>query len=303
VLQIRNLRKNTDLIQDIMHHYVRENDPIKLDKAKEDIVHLKDDIDHLCAKHHGTAADLGTSSYRQYLWLRFLSVSNHLSMHLQGLHEFDRICIDKNIDVARNFNNFQLIIDFSGYLYQRKISRQVTRLQINEGFVHAPASVKSQLIDAVFARRKTKSTSKIKAYANSERYLQITSLIASGPVANKRTCKGDHNDLSVLFHNLNKKYFNESLRQPRLIWSSSRAKRRLGYFHPEIQTIAVNQKLDSASIPRLVVEYILYHEMLHQYFGIEHRDGRRYAHTPAFHQAEKRFKGYQEAENLIKLLQ
>jgi len=303
VLQIRNLRKNTDQINIMMHQHVRENDPKKEDAFKSEINRLKDEIERLCQKHHGTAADLGTPSYRQYLWLRFLSSSNHLSIHLQGLKEFDRIIIDKKIDAARNLDHFQLKIDYSGYLYQRKTSHQVTRLLINEGFIRAPAALKTKLVEAAFARHKTSLMSKIKAYTNSAGYLQITGLIAGEPIANKLSCKGNKFDLSSLFQNLNKKYFDEHLRQPRLIWSSSRAKRRLGYYHPEIHTIAINQKFDSTSVPRLLIDYILYHEMLHQFFGIEHRDGRRYAHTPAFHQAEKRFIGYQEAENLIKLQQ
>jgi hypothetical protein len=303
VLQIRNLRKNTDFIHTMIDRSVQENDHEKLNELKGEIFHLKNEIEHLCAKHQGTAADLGTPSYRQYLWLRFLSTSNHLAVHLQGFKEFIQVITDEKINEVGNLANFQLKIDFSGYLYQRKTSHQVTRLLINEGFIHAPVSVKSQLIQAAFARRKTKSISKLKAYTNSEGFLRITELIAGDPIANNLICKGKNVDLSLLFHSLNKRYFNESLKPPRLMWSSARAKRRLGYFHPEIQTIAINQKLDGASIPRLLIEYILYHEMLHQYFGIEHRDGRRYAHTPTFHRAEKRFKGYQEAENLIKLLQ
>lgn len=303
MLQIKNLRKNTDCIHNQMYRCISENEQNTLNDLREVILRSKHEVEHLCAKHHGTAADLGTPSFRQYLWLRFLSTSNHLSVHMQGLEEFIRIITDEKFDGISDLANFELKIDYSGYLYQRKTSRQVTRLLINEGFIQAPASIKSQLIRAAFARRKTTSIVTIKAYANSAGYLQTTESIAGDPIANKLICKGKYIDLSLIFQNLNKRYFDESLTQPRLVWSSARAKRRLGYFHPEIQTIAVNQKLDSDSIPRLLVEYILYHEMLHQYFGIEHRDGRRYAHTSAFHQAEKRFKGYQEAENLIKLLQ
>jgi len=302
VLQIRNLRNQTDLIQEKMLRHVRHPAGIKADDIFDILSNLKGTIDRSCLKHGGSAADLGTPSYRQYLWLRFLCDRKNLAMHMSGLKAFDQL-IEIKAGPAQKNTSTQLKIDYSGYLYKRKTAGGITHLQINEGYIGAPIAIKQKVVDAAFSKRKTKAMQQVKAFANDDAYLTITSRISGQPIANKISCRGKAYDLSVLFHALNLKYFNAQLSQPRLIWSSARAKRRLGYFHPEIQTIAVNQKLDTKRTPRLLVEYILYHEMLHQHFGIEHRNGRRYAHTAVFHQAEKQFMGYQEAENLIKLLQ
>ncbi len=302
MLQIRNLRKQTDLIHARMHRFIRDNSPVQADMIADEIRALKDNVDQLCAKHGGSAADLGTPSFRQYLWLRFLTRREHLQTHLQGLHMVDRIIREQKSGVAHSASTIHLKIDYSGYLYQRKTAQDGTRLLIHEGFIQAPDTVMRQLITAAFAKRKTKTATQVKAFANSGNYLQVTHLVAGEPIASHISCKGSKFHLDAIFQTLNMQYFGEKLPMPRLVWSSARAQRRLGYYHPEIHTIAVNQKLDSNGIPRLLVEYILYHEMLHQQFGIEHRNGRRYAHTAAFHQAEKRFRGYQEAENLIKLL-
>jgi hypothetical protein len=44
----------------------------------------------------------------------------------------------------------------------------------------------------------------------------------------------------------------------------------------------------------------MYHEMLHKKIGLKEVNGRRYAHTQAFRNAEKKFAAYQQAEDFIK---
>ena len=306
MLQIRNIRNQTNQIQENMVNYLhdlsfQENDS-SFSGIRESVLYLKNEIEQLCNQHQGTPADLGTPTFRQYLWLRFLSNAKHLSLHLKALQSFDRMKKHHTSGRKNDLSLLQLRIEYCGYLYQRKTSHGKTALLINEGFINASDSIKQKLISAAYAKRKNKASDAIKSYATSDAYLKMGELIAGDPIANHLSCKGKYYNLDQMFQNLNWRYFKKKLPQPRLVWSSSRAKRRLGYYHPEIHTIAINKKFDAEDIPLLLIEYILFHEMLHQFFGIEHRNGRRFAHTPAFHQAEKTFRDYKEAENLIKLL-
>jgi predicted metal-dependent hydrolase len=102
-------------------------------------------------------------------------------------------------------------------------------------------------------------------------------------------------NLEKMFQKLNKRYFNNQLRQPVLSWSLRRTKRMLGHHDPVHNTIIISKTLDSATVPEYFVEYVLYHEMLH----IKHKariiNGRCYYHTPDFYLEEKRFPYYQEA--------
>jgi predicted metal-dependent hydrolase len=52
-------------------------------------------------------------------------------------------------------------------------------------------------------------------------------------------------------------------------------------------------------VPRYVVEYVLFHEMLHIHHPTKHVNGRRYNHTPAFRRDERKFSHYKEAEEWI----
>ncbi|HKV39481.1 MAG TPA: M48 family peptidase, partial [Blastocatellia bacterium] len=70
-------------------------------------------------------------------------------------------------------------------------------------------------------------------------------------------------NLEEIFDRLNGAYFESALERPRLSWSTTRTRRVLGHHDPVHDTIIVSKTLDSPQIPRLVLEYVVYHEMLH----------------------------------------
>lgn len=74
---------------------------------------------------------------------------------------------------------------------------------------------------------------------------------------------GVHHDLDPLFDQLNRDYFAGSLRRPQLGWSARPWGKQLGCFDPALDQIVLSSRLDRPAVPRYVVEYVLYHEMLH----------------------------------------
>lgn len=107
--------------------------------------------------------------------------------------------------------------------------------------------------------------------------------------------RGKHYDLERLFHRLNQQYFDGQLRRPALTWSQRRTRRTFGHYDAAHHTIVISRTLDDARVPQFVVEYVLYHEMLHIKHGVTHVNGRRCVHTPAFQEDERHFAGYDEA--------
>jgi len=63
----------------------------------------------------------------------------------------------------------------------------------------------------------------------------------------------------------------------------------LGHYDPSHNAIVLSRILDRPQTPRVAVEYVLFHEMLHLRFPAEHRGARRCVHTKAFKEAEKQF--------------
>jgi hypothetical protein len=106
--------------------------------------------------------------------------------------------------------------------------------------------------------------------------------------------------LDELFDRLNTRYFEGRLRKPTLGWSRLSSRTLLGHYDPAHDTIVLNPVLDRPGIPLYAVEFILYHEMLHVLHPVEHRNGRRHVHTPAFRSAERQFDQYAAARDALK---
>jgi predicted metal-dependent hydrolase len=106
---------------------------------------------------------------------------------------------------------------------------------------------------------------------------------------------GKHHDLAPLFERLNRRYFANSLPQPRLGWSRRVWRTQLGCFDPALNQIILNCQLDQSRVPDYVVAYVLYHEMLHVKHPMRFERCRRTSHSSHFRQEEKRFEHYQRA--------
>ena len=113
------------------------------------------------------------------------------------------------------------------------------------------------------------------------------------------SAQGDAHDLEEIFARLNSTYFRNSIPKPTLTWSARQTFRILGHHDSTHETIVVSKSLDDEKIPQYVVEFIVFHEMLHIFHPTEQRGGRHYNHTPQFRRDEKKFKYFHEAENWI----
>jgi hypothetical protein len=107
--------------------------------------------------------------------------------------------------------------------------------------------------------------------------------------------RGKVYDLEELFADLNARYFGGRLSRPALSWSQRRTGRVLGHHDHIHDAIIVSRTLDDARIPRLVVEYVLYHEMLHIKHPPHRAGGRTVYHSPQFRADERRFDRIDEA--------
>src|SRR5437773_2140959 len=98
--------------------------------------------------------------------------------------------------------------------------------------------------------------------------------------------KGRHHALREIFEELNGKHFNHQLHIKQLGWGPRRSWSRLGHFDEVHNSITISPVLDSPRVPRGVVSYILYHEMLHILFSGTDGHGRGRHHPPEFRRAE-----------------
>jgi hypothetical protein len=113
------------------------------------------------------------------------------------------------------------------------------------------------------------------------------------------SAQGDTYELDRMFTRLNRKYFRGELKKPTLTWSQRKTRTILGHHDRVYDTITISKTLDSPEVPEWFVEYILYHEMLHIKHAARIINGRRYYHTAAFRQDERRFPQYEEAQRWL----
>ena len=114
--------------------------------------------------------------------------------------------------------------------------------------------------------------------------------------------QGEVYDLNSMFDELSLQYFGGLMQKPQLGWSRGVARWLLGHFDNTHNAIIMSRILDRKSVPRLAVDYVLYHEMLHLKHPVDHRGARRCVHTREFKAEEKLFEGFKEAKEMLKRL-
>jgi hypothetical protein len=109
-------------------------------------------------------------------------------------------------------------------------------------------------------------------------------------------------NLEEIFERLNREFFDGLLGRPQLGWSRLPSRCMLGHFDPSHNVIVISRIFDDSKKPLLALEYVMFHEMLHLRFPVDHHGVRRRVHTREFRQAERTFPRLLEAKELLKKL-
>ena len=122
--------------------------------------------------------------------------------------------------------------------------------------------------------------------------------------------EGRYHDLSSILDQLNHTYFHGKS-TARITWGSASGRRyrrsiQLGCYVSSDRLIRIHPSLDQAFVPHYYVAWVVFHEMLHEVFGVE-RDRRHSIHPPEFVAIEQSYPDYVlckrwEEANLHRLL-
>jgi hypothetical protein len=111
--------------------------------------------------------------------------------------------------------------------------------------------------------------------------------------------QGRHHDLAALFDQINRQYFGGALQRPHIGWSVRAWRRQFGCYDPGPNQIVLNRRMDQPGIPQFVVEYVLYHEMLHVKHPTRRSGCTLVSHSPEFRAEEKRFAQFTTARRFL----
>lgn len=194
-----------------------------------------------------------------------------------------------------------------------KREKGLFRLRLHHMFLGAEPEVVRAL--GRYVSRNDRDASNLLGHFIDINQLKIRRARRRRPAVINLETRGEIHDLQSMYDDLNLHYFGGRI-DARITWGQrnqpgARKRRRnsikMGSYSVEDKLIRIHPSLDRAFVPRVFVEWIVYHEMLHQKHDIPVVGGRRQFHTPEFMAEEAAFEHYIDArrwerENLDKLL-
>jgi hypothetical protein len=117
-----------------------------------------------------------------------------------------------------------------------------------------------------------------------------------------RSARGHFYDLDEVFEKLNTLFFHGLMARPCMSWSQTKTRRILGHYDPAHNAIIISRIFDHPAIPEYVLEYIVYHEMLHLKHPVRLRGSRRCVHSAEFQAEERLYPRMAEANAFLKRL-
>lgn len=99
------------------------------------------------------------------------------------------------------------------------------------------------------------------------------------------------------FLRVNETYFNGLMDMPNLLWGQ-RSLAKLGSYEYGSDTVTISTVLKET--PLQILDYVVYHELLHKKHKFYHKNGKSYHHTTIFRNDEKKFENSEQLEREIK---
>jgi predicted metal-dependent hydrolase len=226
-----------------------------------------------------------------------------------GFAELQWLCQTILQDAFPVFRNMNIDASFYPYIglthtIRRKGSTWIVR--ISDHCRHAPRQVLEAIVQIL--------ASKVMRGKPDRKYVQTYELFRKTPwvaeaVRDRRLRKGrkhiagekgKYYSLREIYQELNGEYFNSQIEIRRIGWGLRKSKERLGHYDPVHHSITLSPLLDTPRVPKYVVRYIVYHEMLHAIFEGIPSSGYRRHHPAEFRRAERSYPDYASAKKFLR---
>jgi predicted metal-dependent hydrolase len=188
---------------------------------------------------------------------------------------------------------FLMLTENSTSMLSARMRERVLRIRLHRMFLNADSPVIDEIV-LFLKNRRNRMTLFRKFIRDNREHL-------TKKLPNKVMVKtgGTFHDLRELYDEINKEYFGNVINAA-ITWGARSPryavrKRTLGSYSDRSNTIRINPVLDKSSIPRSVVAFVVYHEMLHAAMGVALQGKRRSVHSREFKKREKLFADYEKA--------
>lgn len=296
-ISIKNIVRQCDYYCHDMWHHAQSylKNPAEFQDLLENISNICSLVEQLCQNSGVTVANLKQPSRFAYAWFKYLSFPENLNNHLSALQTMQSILPTLNLShpqvpVEIHFTNMQSY-------YRARLRRGTYLIKFNEGFINAPRNLMKQLLEKVLT--KTQVARPHLQFVHSEEFYGVLYEMESF-VDSLDTARGTTYNLEDSFRRVNETYFNGSLPKPRLTWNKLITISKFGHYQSSRDVVMISTSLDHPDVPPYVVDFVMYHELLHKKLGVTIRRGKKIVHSREFRELEKEFSHYQEAMNFLR---
>ena len=270
----------------------------ELGRIHEEISTAAEQIEELMAVESLRLEHLKDDSRRRVAWLKYFADREHFDAYVGAVARarplFDREAVASSKYAPPVWVCF---VPMKG-IFRLRGDPDGTRAVMPTAMIGLGAEAMSDLAAMAFRR---KGKQRVLGHMLNEGYRAVAAELDELAGETDRTA-GAHHDLTTAFDRVNAAYFDAALRRPRLKWSDSYSLRKFGHYDYAHDTVMVSSTLDRRDVPAFVVDYIVFHELLHKKLGLTWRNGRKAAHTPRFRRDEQRFKQIDQARAVLQKL-
>src|SRR3989338_3297224 len=199
-------------------------------------------------------------------------------------NSFDRLFPDNEFHYETEMEYNRRLGDFNANI---SLIRNKIKVNLNLQWKDIDNEIKIGLIQHLLLKifKKRAHTHNIELYNN---------FIKNIPILTPKT-KSDP-FLENSFNRVNHLFLSNSVEKPNLTWGTASFRKLASYnFHTD--TITVSTLFADAK--QEILDYLMYHEMLHKHHKFKHNYGRNSFHNPAFKEDEKRYPHHELIETEI----
>ncbi|MEL6822790.1 MAG: hypothetical protein AAFP70_13600, partial [Calditrichota bacterium] len=236
---------------------------------------------------------LASRTARTFCWLTFLSNEENFAQHMLSLQT-----AGKMLNKIWRFPGWTpidiLMMNIQSLYRARSVENRIV-ISCSEGFVAADEAVWKALLLNILKKRSRDRKQTINTFVNSASFSEV--LFETELALPNHNLESDGNVYSLKdsFDRVNAAYFNGEMQRPKLTWNRTLTQSKFGHYQPSRDLVMLSISLDRPEVPEYVLDFVMFHELLHKKHGVQLVNGRRFAHTSEFRKEEKRFKHYRQS--------
>lgn len=253
-------------------------------------------------RNHRHAGHLAIRSRRAFQWFSFLSKQDQFNQCLRVIEHLKRLHCQ--LTIPRRMAHLQphFFLDHISPLYRIQPIKKKLNFVLQLSFLSAPEPVLLAILSSAYHPEKGSNSALIRNFTQGDRFHRIRTEIEYLGVPRQAFAQGKAFNLARIFNRVNQFYFNGEIDPPHLKWGDRVTHRKFGHYSYATDTVVISKSLDTETIPDYVLDYLMYHELLHKKVGFQSTGNRRLAHTTEFKEMEKEFPAYQEAVSYLENL-